>query len=31
MVNVEGFITFWKPSGGSDRANFQQFTISWGN
>jgi len=27
MVDVEGFISRWKPSGGSERANFQQFAI----
>ncbi|MBY0362234.1 MAG: class I SAM-dependent DNA methyltransferase [Phreatobacter sp.] len=27
MVDVEAFIARWKPSGGSERANFQQFAI----
>lgn len=27
MVDVEGFISRWKPSGGSERANFQQFAV----
>lgn len=27
MVDVEGFISRWKDSGGSERANFQQFAI----